>query len=202
MLQRATTCSRSRAVSRGSLLCVAGIDPKTERALMGENFGARDPTAGELASNFSDKVLGNFDTEHIIKPPEAIGEIAGIKNKKCVPCEGGNVPKLDDAEINRLRLQCAGWRVTKTAAGVECIACDWKTKNFTAALELMKRIGEIAEAEGHHPDLHLTNFNNVMAELSTHAVGGLTLNDFIVAAKVNELDFSDLMPKRKPKFWA
>lgn len=60
----------------------------------------------------------------------------------------------------------------------------------------------IAEAEGHHPDLHLTNFNTVVAELTTHAAKGLTENDFIVAAKINDLELSDLMPKRKQKFWA
>ena len=181
---------------------VASSNPISERALVGEDFGARDPTAGELGSNFGEKVLGNFNTEHIIKPPEAIGEITGLKNKKCVPCEGNNVPKLDDAEINRLRLQCPGWRVTSTEAGVACLACDWKVKNFVAGLELMQRIGKIAEEEGHHPDLHLTGYNNLTAEVSTHAVNGLTQNDFILAAKINELEISDLMPKRKPKFWA
>ena len=69
-------------------------------------------------------------------------------------------------------------------------------------MDLLKRLGDVAEAEGHHPDLHITGFNNVKAELSTHAVGGLTTNDFIVAAKINELELSDLLPKRKPKFWA
>ena len=167
-----------------------------------QNFGARDPTAGEIGSNFGDKVLGNFDTEHIIKPPEAIGEITGLKNKKCLPCEGGNVPKLDDAEINRLRLQCAGWKVVTNSAGVQCISYEWKVRNFMAGLELMKRLGELAEKEGHHPDLHLTGYNHVVAELTTHAVGGLTVNDFIVASKVNEIEFSDLMPKRKPQYWA
>ena len=167
-----------------------------------QDFGARDPTAGELASNFSDKVLGNWDTEHIIKPPDAIGEITGLKNKKCLPCEGGAVPKLSDVEVNRLKLQCVGWKVRKTAEGVDCIAYEWKTRNFVMALELMKRIGDVAEGEGHHPDLHLTGYNNLVAELSTHSVGGLTQNDFIMAAKINELEVNDLMPKRKPKFWA
>jgi 4a-hydroxytetrahydrobiopterin dehydratase len=58
---------RSIGTSRKALQCVAGLDPNTERSLFGENFGARDPTAGEVASNFSEKVLGNFNTEHIIK---------------------------------------------------------------------------------------------------------------------------------------
>jgi 4a-hydroxytetrahydrobiopterin dehydratase len=187
---------------RGSLRCYAGLDPGAERALVGEDFGARDPFAGEIESNFGEKVLGNSDTEHIIKPPEAIRDITGLRNKKCVPCEGGNIEKLEEGEINRLRLQCPGWKVSKTAQGVECISCDWKVKNFASGLELMTRLGKVADEEGHHPDLHLTGYNNIRAELSTHAVGRLTINDFILAAKLNDLELSDLMPKKKAKFWA
>lgn len=58
---------QAAAAARGSALVCRGVDPKYERSLVGENFGARDATAGELASNFSEKVLGNFDTEHMIK---------------------------------------------------------------------------------------------------------------------------------------
>lgn len=112
------------------------------------------------------------------------------------------MPKLDDSEANRLLKQCPGWRLTTTASGAPCIACEWKVRNFTAGLDLMKRIGDVANAEGHHPDLHLTGYNHVLAEVSTHSVGGLTENDFILAAKVNELELADLMPKKKPKFWA
>jgi 4a-hydroxytetrahydrobiopterin dehydratase len=60
----------------------------------------------------------------------------------------------------------------------------------------------VADAEGHHPDLHLRSYNHVAVELSTHAVGGLTENDFIMAAKINEIPLDDLLPKRKPQFWA
>jgi len=136
------------------------------------------------------------------RPPDAIRDITGLRNKKCIPCEGGEIEKLEESEINRLRLQCAGWRVTTNTDGKECIACEWKVKNFASGLELMKRIGDVAEAEGHHPDLHLTGYNNVMAELTTHAVGGLTINDFIVAAKLNDVEVADLTPKKKQKFWA
>lgn len=80
--------------------------------------------------------------------------------------------------------------------------CEWKTKGFKSALALFGRIGEIAESEGHHPDLHLTSYNNVCVELSTHAVRGLTENDFIMAAKINELDVTDLLKKTKKAYWA
>jgi 4a-hydroxytetrahydrobiopterin dehydratase len=127
-----------------------------------------------------------------------MGDIIGLKNKRCAPCEAGAAPALlPEAEVNRLRLQCAGWRVEGAA-----LACAWEVRNFAAGLELMRRIGEVAEAEGHHPDLHLTAYKHVAAELTTHAAGGLTENDFIMAAKINQLELGDLLPKRKAKFWA
>ena len=60
-------------------------------------------------------------------------------------------------------------------------------KNFLEAMDLLNRIGEVAESEGHHPDLHLTGYRNVRIDLTTHAIGGLSENDFIVAAKIDQL---------------
>ena len=60
-------------------------------------------------------------------------------------------------------------------------------KNFTAAVRLINKIAEIAESENHHPDIHLTGYRKLRIELTTHALGGLTENDFIVAAKINVL---------------
>jgi 4a-hydroxytetrahydrobiopterin dehydratase len=64
---------------------------------------------------------------------------------------------------------------------------DWRVKDFATALDFFRRVGEVAESEDHHPDLHLTGYRNVVLELSTHAVGGLTENDFILAAKIDQL---------------
>ena len=200
--QRAAPQKGLQRAHRTSLRCYAGLDGNTEKALFGDNFGARDPYAGEIESNFGEKVLGNYNTEHIIKPPDAMAELTSLSKKKCVPCEGGNVPAVGEEDKERLRKQCPGWKLSTNAEGIECIACDWKVKNFISGLELMKRIGEVAEAEGHHPDLHLTGYNKLRAEISTHAIGGLTMNDFIVAAKINDLEIQDLLPKKKPKFWA
>lgn len=190
-------------VGRGSLQVTAGLDPGAERALVGEDFGARDPTAGEIESNFTEKVLGNWDTEHIIKPPDAIKEFTGLTSKKCLPSQSDEVQLLDEREVNILRGQCAGWRVQKTEEGIECIVSEWKVKNHESADEMMKRISVIADAENHHPRFEFDDvLLSVKAELYTHVKGGLTVNDFIVAAKINELDFSDLEPKKKQKFWA
>jgi 4a-hydroxytetrahydrobiopterin dehydratase len=74
-----------------------------------------------------------------------------------------------------------------------------RAKNFKKAIELFRRVGEVAEAEQHHPDLHLEGWNNCTIDLWTHARNGLSENDFIVAAKIDQLDLSDLLSKRQPE---
>lgn len=181
----------------------AGLDPGAERALVGEDFGARDPTAGELESNFTEKVLGNFDTEHIIKPPDAIKEFTGLTSKSCLPSQSEQVQLLDEREVNILRAQCPGWRLQKNDEGIQYIVSEWKVKNHQAADDMMKMILEVADAENHHPKMEFDDvLLSVKAELYTHVKAGLTLNDFILAAKINDLDFTHLEPKKKPKFWA
>jgi 4a-hydroxytetrahydrobiopterin dehydratase len=165
------------------------------------DFGARDPYVGEIVTGFGNTPLGNADTMHNVKPPDGMGKFVGLKSKRCAPCEGGNVPKLSQAEAEALRIQ-VNWRLITTAAGQSAIRHEYKLRNFQAALDMFSRVAALAEAEGHHPDLHLTGYNSVAIELSTHSVGGLTLNDFILAAKINDIDFADLMPKKKAKFWA
>jgi 4a-hydroxytetrahydrobiopterin dehydratase len=64
---------------------------------------------------------------------------------------------------------------------------EWRVKDFQAGLAFFNRIGQLAEDEGHHPDLHLTGYRNVAVELWTHAIGGLSENDFILAAKIDRL---------------
>ena len=72
-------------------------------------------------------------------------------------------------------MQIPGWRVEKTEEGTLCLRQDWNVRNFSSGIELFKRIGKVAEAEGHHPDLHLEGYNKVSAELSTHSIGALAL---------------------------
>jgi 4a-hydroxytetrahydrobiopterin dehydratase len=195
--------SKVSKTNRGALQVTAGLDPGAERALLGEDFGARDAYAGEIESNFGEKVLGNWDTEHIIKPPDAIKEFTGLTSKKCLPSNSDAVQLLEEREINILRNMCPGWRVMNNESGVECVVSEWKVKNHDSGDEMIKRINAIADAEDHHPKIDFDEaMLSVKAELYTHTRGGLTVNDFIVAAKINELDFSDLEPKKKQKFWA
>ena len=72
-------------------------------------------------------------------------------------------------------------------AGGKRIRRKWVAKNFVVALDFFNRVGRIAQTENHHPDLHLRGYRNVTIELSTHDLGGLSENDFIVAAKINQL---------------
>lgn len=64
---------------------------------------------------------------------------------------------------------------------------DFKFKDFKEALAFVNKVGDIAEAEGHHPDISIYSWNKVKIELSTHSIGGLSLNDFILAAKIDQL---------------
>lgn len=109
---------------------------------------------------------------------------AQLTAKKCEACEGG-IPKLPEADIPDLLTAIPGWRLT---AGGQRIARDWKAKDFVSALDFFNRVGKLAEDEGHHPDLHLVGYKNVTVAVWTHAVNGLTENDFILAAKIDALD--------------
>ena len=102
-----------------------------------------------------------------------------LTSKHCVPCEGG-VPALTADEIAPLLTQLDGWSVH----GVKKLTRTYTFPDFVQALAFVNRAGAIAEEEGHHPDLFLT-WGKVGVELTTHAIGGLSENDFILAAKLD-----------------
>jgi len=89
---------------------------------------------------------------------------------------------LSHDQVGQLLPSVPHWKVT---ADGKRIRREWRVKDFLEGLEFFKRVAEIAEAEDHHPDLHLVGYRNVTIEIWTHAVGGLTENDFILAAKID-----------------
>jgi 4a-hydroxytetrahydrobiopterin dehydratase len=103
-----------------------------------------------------------------------------LARKNCVPCEGG-VAKLAADEIEPLLTQLDGW----TVEGGQKLSRTYRFPDFVRALAFVNKAGAVAEAEGHHPDLHLT-WGKVGVEIWTHAIGGLSENDFILAAKLDE----------------
>jgi 4a-hydroxytetrahydrobiopterin dehydratase len=101
-----------------------------------------------------------------------------------VACKPGS-PHLTRTEVKPLLAQLEGWAVEE-ADGHLRLAKVWKFKGFMPAVDLVNRIAPIAEAEQHHPDL-LVSWGSVTVQLWTHAAGGLTENDFILAAKLDRL---------------
>ena len=102
---------------------------------------------------------------------------------KCVPCEGG-VPGLTPEQAAQQNDALQGWTVLTEP---DRITKSWVVKNFVGAMEFFKHVTALSEDEGHHPDLHLVGYRNVTIDIWTHAINGLSLNDFILAAKIDQL---------------
>ncbi len=107
-----------------------------------------------------------------------------LSTRRCKPCTG-QTPPLTPAEIRVFQALVPEWSLTDDG---KRIVRSWRVKNFLVGLDFFRRIAELAENEDHHPDLHLVNYREVTVELWTHAVGGLTENDFIMAAKIDTLE--------------
>jgi 4a-hydroxytetrahydrobiopterin dehydratase len=107
--------------------------------------------------------------------------MSGLAGKKCVPCCGG-VPPLRGTEITGLLDQLGdGWKVV----GEHHLEREYAFGDFRGALAFTNRVGEIAESEGHHPDVYLA-WGKVKLSIWTHKIDGLTESDFILAAKADE----------------
>lgn len=107
-----------------------------------------------------------------------------LSAKKCVSCEGGMPPATRD-EAAILLKQINGWTLSGDS---RWISKEFKFKDFAEALVFTDKVGAIAESEGHHPDIQLS-WGKVTVELTTHAIKGLSENDFILAAKIDKLQF-------------
>lgn len=106
-----------------------------------------------------------------------------LTQKKCVPCEGG-VVAYSKADAEKQLAQLSGWTLTHDG---KRIRKDWTLKNFRAVMRFFNAVADEAEAEQHHPDLHLEQYRKAWIEIWTHAIGGLSENDFILAAKIDRL---------------
>lgn len=105
-----------------------------------------------------------------------------LLNQKCVPCEGGVEP-LSRADAEDYLAEVSGWTMDSEA---KKISKEFKYQDFIGAINFVERVADVAEMEGHHPDIHI-HYNKVTLELWTHAINGLSQNDFIVAAKVDQV---------------
>ncbi len=104
-----------------------------------------------------------------------------LSAKHCIPCRGGT-PPLTGEELRALAGQIPGWEVVEE----HHLTAAFRFPDFAQALAFVNRVGAVAEAEGHHPDLELA-WGRVGVKVWTHKINGLTENDFILAAKINDL---------------
>ena len=104
-----------------------------------------------------------------------------LAEKRCVPCRGG-VPPLNREQIDKLLPQVAGWEVVEQ----HHLTRTYTFPDFVSALAFVNRVGEIAEQEGHHPDIYLS-WGKVEIRIWTHKIKGLTESDFILAAKIGRM---------------
>ena len=107
-----------------------------------------------------------------------------LAQQKCIPCES-DIPALTDQEITQLMKDVTDWELVESD-GIPRLIRTFDFKNFVTALEFTNRIGELAEDQGHHPVIELT-WGEVTVQWWTHNIKGLHKNDFIMAAKTNEV---------------
>ena len=106
--------------------------------------------------------------------------MSDLAEKRCVPCEG-DVPPLGETEVEGYLTELNDWSLNG-----KWITKEFSFKNFVAAMQFVNRVADVAEGEGHHPDIHI-HYNRVRLDIWTHAIDGLSENDFILAAKIDAL---------------
>src|SRR4051794_7033514 len=106
-----------------------------------------------------------------------------LRQRACEACEGEVAP-LSAEQVRDFLAAVPAWELTDDGRRIRR---EWRVKDFLTGLDFFARVGRLAEEESHHPDLHLTGYRNVAVELWTHALGGLSANDFILAAKIDEV---------------
>ena len=106
-------------------------------------------------------------------------------NKKCVPCEGGVIP-FDISEIHKYQKKVDGWNINENKEKIFFLEKSFKFKNFLESQKFVNKVGEISEQEGHHPDIRF-GWGYVEISITTHAIKGLSENDFILASKIDKI---------------
>jgi 4a-hydroxytetrahydrobiopterin dehydratase len=110
-----------------------------------------------------------------------MSEAAALAGRRCVPCEKGT-PPLTETEAAAYLPQVPGWEMREAKA----LRRRFRFPSFREAMAFVNSVAALAEEEGHHPDIFIS-YNRVRIDLTTHAIGGLSVNDFILAAKIDRL---------------
>ena len=110
--------------------------------------------------------------------------MSDLLSKKCVPCEGG-VTAFDVSEIHKYQKKVDGWDLIKNEENIYFLEKKFKFKDFLESQNFVNLVGKISEEEGHHPDI-LFGWGYAKVTITTHAIEGLSENDFILAAKIDK----------------
>ena len=108
-----------------------------------------------------------------------------LADKKCIPCKGG-IPPFNMSEIHKYLKKVDGWDVKENQSKSFYLIKEFKFKNFLESQDFVNKVGEIAEKEGHHPDISF-GWGYAKIRIFTHSIKGLAESDFILAAKVDQL---------------
>ena len=108
-----------------------------------------------------------------------------LSDKKCLPCEGG-VKAFDISEIHKYQKKVDGWDIVKTQSNTFMLEKNFKLKNFIESQNLINEVSKISEDEGHHPEI-LFGWGYAKINITTHAIEGLSENDFILASKIDKI---------------
>ena len=111
--------------------------------------------------------------------------MSDLYNKKCIPCRG-EVPSFDISEIHKYLKKIDGWDVKKNEDKSYFIEKNFKFINFSESQKFINEVGNIAETEGHHPDI-IFGWGYAKIKIYTHAINGLCENDFILSAKIDNI---------------
>ncbi len=112
-------------------------------------------------------------------------KMSDLLNKKCVPCEGGVIP-FDISEIHKYQKKVNDWNVIKNEKEVYFLEKKFEFDNFLKSQRFVNEVGKISEVEGHHPDISF-GWGYAKITITTHAIEGLSENDFILAAKIDQI---------------
>ncbi|EFA84652.1 hypothetical protein PPL_01642 [Heterostelium album PN500] len=125
-------------------------------------------------------------------------QFCSLSDKKCKPCEGGDVYKLSlDKSKELLEKIHKNWTLSSESEPFK-ISRKWRMP-FPKSVELVNSVAQIAEDEGHHPDISIKSYWNLEIELYTHALNGLSENDFIVASKIDDIPLASYEPPKRKK---
>jgi len=108
-----------------------------------------------------------------------------LTEKKCMPCEGGVIP-FDISEIHKYQKKVDGWDIIKDKDEIFFLEKKFNFSNFLESQEFVNSVGRISEKEGHHPDINF-GWGYAKISITTHAIQGLSENDFILAAKIDKI---------------